>query len=160
MKKCSACEVEKDESNFSKKRNGLNTRCRQCIGIYMKQLYAKDRPKELAKRKAWYKKNQARVNSGMKEHYSSNKEAIRFRRIFLTYGLTKEGYLTLQAEQNGVCAVCKLPNASKALAVDHSHETLAIRGLLCDKCNTALGLLDEDPKRMQSLIAYVAKYQK
>lgn len=160
MKKCTCCKVEKNESEFSKKRNGLNTRCKHCIGVYMKKLYAKDRPKELAKRKAWYRKNQARVNGEMKKHYSSNREEIKFRRIFLKYGLTKEGYMKLLTEQNGLCAVCILPNSFKSLAVDHCHTTLAVRGLLCDKCNTALGLLDERPERMQSLIAYAAKYQK
>jgi Recombination endonuclease VII len=160
MKKCTECCLEKDESRFSKKRSGLNTRCKECIGKYMKHLYAKDRPKELEKRKAWYRKNQARVKREAKNRYASNKEDIKFRRIFLKYGLTKEGYENLLAEQNGTCAVCKLPNSFKSFAVDHNHITLAVRGLLCDKCNTALGLLDEDIERMASLISYVKKYQK
>lgn len=126
----------------------------------MKRLYASDRPKELEKRKAWYKKNQERVKKQNNEHYSLNKEEIKFKRIFLKYGLTKESWNALYKEQNGVCAICQKPNTSKSLAVDHNHTTLAVRGLLCDKCNTALGLLGEDVECAQRLIAYILKHQK
>ena len=57
-------------------------------------------------------------------------------------------------EQNGVCAVCKLPSR-RALCVDHCHATRQVRGLLCDKCNTALGLFGDDSKRMRAAAAYV-----
>lgn len=152
--------LEKDLSNFAKKREGLNTRCKSCIGVYMRKLYAKDRPKELQKRKAWYKKNQERVRKDAINYYSLNKEEIKFRRIFLAYGLTKEDYMSKLVSQKHVCAVCELPNSIKSLAVDHCHNTSKVRGLLCDKCNTALGLLDEDIERTQRLIEYILKYQR
>ena len=60
----------------------------------------------------------------------------------------------LLEEQNGVCAVCKLPSR-RTLCVDHCHATRQVRGLLCDKCNTALGLFGDDSKRMRAAAAYV-----
>lgn len=43
------------------------------------------------------------------------------------------------------------------MAVDHCHDTGAVRGLLCSNCNTALGLLGEDPDRILDLLAYLNK---
>ena len=45
-----------------------------------------------------------------------------------------------------------------SLVVDHDHETGKIRGLLCSNCNVAIGLLEEDISRMQSMIAYLERY--
>jgi Recombination endonuclease VII len=65
-----------------------------------------------------------------------------------------EEHRRLLDAQNGVCAVCKLPSR-RTLCVDHCHATRQVRGLLCDKCNTALGLLGDDSKRMRAAAAYV-----
>lgn len=88
------------------------------------------------------------------------------RRFYLNhhYGLSLERYEEMLAEQNGVCAICKLPELSirrgtyKSLDVDHNHATDAIRGLLCSACNSSLGLLREDPIRIQAMLAYIERY--
>lgn len=76
-----------------------------------------------------------------------------------SFGITIEDYERMFVQQNGVCAVCSSPPAAKkALAVDHCHESGLIRGLLCDPCNTALGLLRECPTRMDALKAYINNF--
>jgi len=66
-------------------------------------------------------------------------------------------------KQGGVCAVCKRPETArnqygiKRLAVDHDHETGKVRGLLCSKCNTGLGALDDNTGRLQACINYLNK---
>jgi hypothetical protein len=47
----------------------------------------------------------------------------------------------LQA-QNGVCAICR---TAEAAHIDHDHVTGAVRGMLCFRCNAALGQLDDNP---------------
>lgn len=63
----------------------------------------------------------------------------------------------LFAEQGGTCAICELPEISgRSLAIDHCHETGRVRGLLCNRCNRALGLMKDDPERLLRAINYLA----
>lgn len=68
-----------------------------------------------------------------------------------TLGVSQEDYMQMHAAQDGRCGICKKRLRSrrcKAFAVDHCHTTGRIRGLLCSNCNTALGLLKDDPAVM------------
>lgn len=72
-------------------------------------------------------------------------------------GLTREEFDKLHEAQEGKCAICqKVPTENdKRLHVDHNHQTLIVRGLLCHKCNTALGLFDDDIERMLKAVQYL-----
>jgi hypothetical protein len=61
-------------------------------------------------------------------------------------------------EQSGKCAACQdlLPGIARA-ALDHCHETGHERALLCGACNTALGLVREDPARLVGLLEYIER---
>lgn len=81
------------------------------------------------------------------------------RNLFARYGMRDEEYDAILAAQGGVCAVCAGINASgKRLSVDHDHETDAIRELLCDACNTTLGLMKESSALLRSLAEYLEKH--
>lgn len=64
-----------------------------------------------------------------------NSAATHSARIEKTYGLDDAGYKALLAAQGGRCAICRARPQSKRLAVDHDHQTGAVRGLLCSRCN-------------------------
>jgi hypothetical protein len=59
--------------------------------------------------------------------------------------------------QNGLCKICKKPQAAfaRALAADHNHTTGVFRGLLCNNCNTSIGLLNDNPNVAASLASYL-----
>lgn len=62
------------------------------------------------------------------------------------------------AAQNGVCAICGNGETSKrqrSLSVDHDHETGAVRGLLCNRCNPMLGYARDDIAILQAAISYL-----
>jgi hypothetical protein len=67
-----------------------------------------------------------------------------------TYGLSNAEYETMLHKQEGVCKICLQKETRMRLgrllplAVDHDHATGKIRGLLCSKCNTAIGLLQDN----------------
>jgi Autographiviridae endonuclease VII len=60
------------------------------------------------------------------------------------YGISLQEYKSLLEMQGGLCAICSGDNTGKPLHVDHEHESGLVRGLLCLKCNTALGLINDD----------------
>lgn len=92
------------------------------------------------------------------------------------YGLSAEQYQELFDKQGGVCALCKQPETWKGrggkvlpLAVDHDQKCCpternkwktcgsCIRGLLCRRCNQALGILNEDVELLRRMVAYVKR---
>lgn len=76
------------------------------------------------------------------------------------YGLGFVEYNKMLEKQNGVCAICNSapPNHhKKRLNIDHCHTTGRVRGLLCDACNRALGLLKDSPDLMLKAISYLAR---
>ncbi len=68
------------------------------------------------------------------------------------HGLTVEQLLAVLAP--GVCAICRSPTR---LHVDHDHVTGRVRGLLCASCNLGLGRFRDDPERLLSAAAYLAR---
>lgn len=82
------------------------------------------------------------------------------------YGISEEDYKYLFKKQNGVCAICKEPethvhkktNLVCNLSVDHDHNTDKVRGLLCTKCNKALGLLKDNIDYLNSAIKYLESH--
>lgn len=74
------------------------------------------------------------------------------------YGISLADYDYLHSQQDGRCAICKTPENGEKLNVDHHHLTGTTRGLLCQKCNTGLGLFQEDIPRLISAIEYLKSY--
>lgn len=71
------------------------------------------------------------------------------------FGLTEAAYDAMLEGQGYVCAICQSPPGKRRLAVDHDHQTGAIRGLLCFKCNMAVGFLSDSPERAAATAAYL-----
>lgn len=65
-------------------------------------------------------------------------------------------------KQGGCCAICGTHQSEliNKLCIDHNHITGAVRGLLCSKCNSALGYVNEDIKILKSVIEYLLDYTK
>lgn len=75
------------------------------------------------------------------------------------YNLTPERYSEILSEQDGLCGVCRGPIDGKRRGpVDHDHDTGQVRGILCHGCNTALGLLKDDPNTLRAAIAYLERF--
>ena len=64
------------------------------------------------------------------------KAGARAQRLATVFNITPEEYDRILEFQGGVCALCKKPpKEGKRLAVDHDHESGAVRGLLDFTCN-------------------------
>lgn len=112
-------------------------------------------------------------DSSNRANYERNRDQ-RNRRIVLVrrarqVGMTPEEYLALADDPGRECAVCgagpddsrngRYSNGSKHgrrnLAVDHSHTTGLLRGFLCQSCNQALGLAEDDPGLLRKMTIYL-----
>lgn len=132
-KVCSVCKILKPLDAFNLKPDGKKghaARCRSCQSEYHRDWYQKNKD---------HMKHRMRVNSLAK------------------YGITVDDYDDMLFKQNNCCAICGSPKgaAGKRLAVDHSHQTGAVRGLLCDECNTGLGKFKDDPSLLARAIEYL-----
>lgn len=77
-------------------------------------------------------------------------------------GLTVEQLLEMEAQRNNRCDICGKEEyvkgstgRVKSLAIDHNHATGRIRGLLCNNCNRAIGLLGKSPGRLERALEYL-----
>ena len=77
----------------------------------------------------------------------------RRRRRLKRYGLSVADYAKMCKRQHGACAICKKSHG--VLCVDHCHACGKVRGLLCAKCNSALGFCNDSPERLLAAAAYL-----
>lgn len=81
-------------------------------------------------------------------------------KLMRNYGITRQQYDDMLAAQRGVCVICGKANnrtkkmGDRPLAVDHCHATGRVRGLLCNRCNTALSII-ENPELLSAMLDYV-----
>lgn len=72
--------------------------------------------------------------------------------------VSRSGYEALISIYGSQCGICGGVSGSKKggrFAIDHCHVNGNIRGLLCHRCNTAIGLLGDDPARIKAAAAYL-----
>ena len=106
---------------------------------------------------------QPRCKRCHKIHYNSSPSRTKESRskyyMMWKWGLTEEEYnKKLELQLNG-CAICKQPcSTGRKLAVDHCHKTGKYRDLLCYRCNTVLGLINEDDGYMLDLMNYIKRH--
>lgn len=144
-KVCSKCKIDKSlleyysDNRKTRISNSVRSTCKKC-DIIINRNYAKKHPEYVA-----YRQRYARLHH---------------------YNLTIAQYNNLLKKQNNRCACCGKPHIDKRLKrlhVDHDHNCCSgktccgkcIRGLLCFHCNTALGLLNDNPEKIQKLLTYL-----
>ncbi len=135
LKRCTRCGEIKRSSEFvfrEDTRDHLSSYCKKCHQSYKKENY--------------------------------NAKVIKGYHLRRVYKITLEDYQELFRAQGGVCAICHRPETivdaknglTRDLAVDHDHKMGRVRGLLCRRCNQAMGLLDEDRNLLQRMIDYIS----
>lgn len=146
MIQCTVCKELKSKDNFrndNRKLNGKRSNCRSCE-LKSDTRYKVNPEKERNRTNLWRERNKDTLKSSYK------KWALK-----KNYGLSIEEYNSLLKLQNNCCAICNKKEQKKMLAVDHCHSTGKVRGLLCSKCNTAIGLVKENKETLNKMIAYL-----
>jgi hypothetical protein len=134
---------------------------------YQKEYNLKNRDKILAQRRAHYHKNKDKITEQKRKSYDYEK--YKDRRLRRTYGISLDDYKEKLKEQNNCCACCGLSvedlpsfnsqHNKKVLVVDHCHTTGKVRDLLCNRCNTVVGLCDESLFLVRLIGEYIEKHR-
>ena len=77
--------------------------------------------------------------------------------IKIKYGLSMDEYNAMIDAQDGKCAICNymFGQTKGDIHVDHCHTEGHVRGLLCNNCNRAIGLFNEDTESLEQAIQYL-----
>jgi len=104
-----------------------------------------------------YKRN--RDPEKVKQYKSSDPLYKRKFQLQKVYGMSWEEYQELYNNQKGECPICLgfLELIHPDTVVDHCHNTGKIRGLLCRKCNMALGLFSDNIKNLNRATKYLGE---
>lgn len=167
-KKCSNCQTEKLLECFPPARRylfGVNSRCRQCISEYGKihgqkisksnkgihgsvssKVCRKCKTEKLALDFSACPSKKDGLSSFCKACRNSSEiktKKSRTAHLKLLYGITSEDRSRMINEQGGQCAICY--GLIRRPYVDHCPTHGKVRGILCNRCNCRLGVLEDLP---------------
>lgn len=167
MKKCRKCGETKELKEFYTDKGGkygVKSRCKSCQSIASREYNKKQRKERAAYTRRYYRENKEKIKARYAEKYD-----VPLGRGYMLkkkYDMSLEEYDKIHESQNGLCAICgnpetKIHSRSKKvmmLAVDHCHKTGKGRGLLCSRCNTTLGKIEDDKEILNSMLDYLNRY--
>lgn len=149
MRTCPKCNEEKTDNSFfndKSTKTGLRSRCKPCE----RQYYSRPEIKEKLKLNS----RKYRAKFSPQEYKERNRIQWRNWR----YKISPEAYERMFKEQNGACAICKYQYTDgRVLQIDHNHSNGFVRGLLCKKCNTYMGMIGESIQTIDRMKAYLLR---
>lgn len=97
------------------------------------------------------------VKHGYEYGSDEYKEHHRNMRFIRKYGITTEDYLEIIESQDNECAICgtSISDLDHTAHLDHCHDTGKVRGVLCRRCNTGIGMLNDDPDTLMKAVNYL-----
>lgn len=155
---CRICGQEKSISEFGKNGKYIRNQCKKCYYIRQRESY-----KRYYKKKSTKPGYREKENKRLKDWRKKN-PAWDLGKLAKKFGYTKEQFSVLYnkmySEQKGKCAICNIPltKHGKETYVDHNHFSMQVRGLLCPKCNFAIGLLNDSASNCFRAGDYLTSY--
>jgi hypothetical protein len=131
---------------------------------YHKKHYKKNKEKINKYNREYAVKNKKEMRDWNKEYRMVNKTQIRATKRKKAYGLTQEQFDLMLDLCANKCQICGFEfdisgERSAFPHIDHSHKTGKVRGLLCQKCNLAIGLLKDSAEIIETAAAYIRRTQ-
>jgi hypothetical protein len=152
-KVCSRCRTNKSLHDFYRNRttkDGYAYECKNCKdsrpSYYWKTEKARAADRERYLRRISTPEGKASLLEKNRKYKQSEHGKLAEWKRYLkrNYKISLETYNKILEIQGGGCAICGAKPKERRLHIDHNHSTNAIRGILCGKCNQAIGLLNEN----------------
>lgn len=169
IQRCRVCHIEKPVGEFPGARSTIRKTCRSCkyaferirlAGLkWCRACKTSKPPEEFYFMGTKNKMRRGQCITCVNAYESTTDVRSRNRvtgRLYRT-GFTQELWEKTLVRQQYGCAICSIPFAESTRSPhgDHCHVSMQPRGILCHKCNTALGLFGDDPARLRKAAAYL-----
>lgn len=180
--RCEWCMAAKRVANETNETQEQRIERRKLSQAESRKRYSK-KEENVANRRAWgreyYKRNKEKLSDANKRYLANrppetiakqkeyharynkeNKDRAFANHVVYHYGITVEERNRILDLQGGHCAVCPRKDSDvkgRRLHVDHCHETKRVRGLLCTRCNLAIGQMMDDPGRLRKAAEYLER---
>lgn len=167
--RCPECSQWKELEHFTaadrKEGSGY---CRSCRRDRNKRWVARNRAHDRARRRESYaakKSPEERVRLLQRKELLADQRRrgrkatnVRYR-LKSRYSISEAEYHQLVAAQGGRCAICGVSENldGRLWCVDHDHNTGAIRGLLCTRCNAGIGALGDTAEGVRRALNYLER---
>ena len=155
---CSRCRESKPASEYYQRSPGghtLHSACKQCERKMAREWYARNKEAAKYKYREWREKNADRIL----EYRIRNKARDYRRACARKYGVPVSWVDEQMERQHGCCAICSLRfgwNSKQTTPhVDHDHATGCVRALLCNRCNSVLGLVADSVETLYAMGRYL-----
>ena len=135
-------------SAWHKKRFAENAEYREKIRAAQRR-YRQKHKEEMTERR----RRKWQTDAAYREQQRARDREWKRRKRYEVYGMSLADYEAMLERQRGACAICK--KSDEALCVDHCHACGKVRGLLCAKCNSALGFCNDSPEHLLAAVAYL-----
>lgn len=152
-KECPNCKITKASNEFyidKRSSSGFSSYCKSCAcegrKVRTNTEEGRRRGRERNRNLPQYRKKQI-------------SERARYTK-YKTIGLTQEHCKKEYEKSLGICTICNISDKEleKNLHLDHNHDTNALRGFLCGRCNRALGMYKDNILLLENTINYLKKH--
>ena len=152
---------EKNKEEIKTQRKAYYEKNKEKVKTQRKAYREKNKEKTKSYDKVYYEKNKEKIKAKGKAYYKKNKEKKKSSGLKRMYGINLHEYNLILSEQKGECACCGIHQNELTMkfAVDHDHDTGLIRGLLCNHCNMAIGILGDNIEGLMKALNYLEKHE-
>lgn len=179
-KTCTRCGTERPSIEFredARSQDGRGSHCKDCRREYHKNYLHRMKARsddEIAKAIPSFKRCyscQEVLPSAAYARTRMRKDGLQIRcrlcNAIHSRGISVAYFRQLLEQQNNSCAICNIAfrlsmedyseyGQTQNIYIDHNHATGVVRGLLCPRCNSGIGLLGDSPLTLAKAAKYVA----
>jgi recombination endonuclease VII len=143
----------------ARNRDRINARKREWRAAASEEVRAARREYQrayVATHQEWVEVNRQRQRERYRATYKpgQNRHYVRYRR----YRLTASQFAALLESQAQACAICRRPfGGSERPNVDHNHQSGKIRGILCVRCNSLIGMVSDNQVTLLAAADYLER---
>ena len=125
--------------------------CPECQRQASKESYHKNKKPLTDEQKLKKKESNLKWKNTIRDSGLTNQQVTKLKSL---YNISEEEIISFKLKQDNKCAICKNELINEFL-VDHCHNTLQVRGLLCRNCNLAIGMFKDDIDILNNAIKYL-----